>query len=245
MEKVKTGINGLDNMLAGGIPAGSSVLVTGSCGTGKSIISLQYLVNGAKSGDNGLYVSFEESKEKIIEHGKQFGWDISGLEKSGKLVIYSVETDDMGEILESIKKKVIELKIKRVVLDSLTTMMEHGVIYRSQVSKEMGKMFSNASGMNFPSDASEVTRKDVYFIVGQINKLGTTSILISEVAEKSNYLSRDTVSEFAVDGVIMLEVNAVGGSPERLLSVKKMRGTPVDLKMSIMEFTKDGIEVRN
>ncbi len=245
MERVKTGTEGLDNLMCGGIPKGSSVLVTGTCGTGKSILSLQYIYRGALAGEPGIYVSFEETEDKLIEHGKQFGWDIRSLIDKGLMKIYFVDIEDMGEILRQIGKAIEEMGAKRLVIDSLTTMMEHGVIYRSKVTKEMDKMFAKSTGFDFPPESTSITRKDVYHIVKKINQLGTSSLLISEVAEKSNYLSRDTISEFAVDGVILLEINTVGGSPERLLSVKKMRGTPLDLRMSIMEFTPDGITLRD
>ncbi len=243
MDRVETGITGLDEMMGGGVPRGSSVLLTGSCGTGKSILSLQYVYNGAVSGEAGLYVSFEESREKIIEHAETFGWDIPSLEEKKLLEIYEVDTGDMGEILEEIRAKVESINAGRLVIDSLTTMMEHGLIYRSSISKEMSQLDRVGEELKFPSEGHDVTRKDIYFIIGQINRLNITSILISEVAEKSDYLSRDTISEFATDGVILLEVNTVGGTPERLLSVKKMRGTPVDLTMSIMKFGPQGIEV--
>lgn len=234
----------MDKLLGGGFPAGSSVLVSGACGTGKSLLCLQYLVSGAQAGESGLYVSFEESREKLVEHGKQFGWDIPALEKKKLLQVYFVETDDMGDIIEGVGKRVRDLGAKRLVLDSLTTMMEHGVVYRSRVSRELGKVLSESAGVRFPPEHMEVTRKDVYYIVREVNRMGATSLLISEVAEKSQYLSRDTVSEFAVDGVILLEINSFGGKPERLLSVKKMRGTPVDLRLAILEFTGKGIVLR-
>jgi circadian clock protein KaiC len=242
MERVATGINGLDKLIYGGVPKGSTVLITGSCGTGKSIMSLQYAYNGALRGEPGVYVAFEESKGKIIEHGSIFGWDIPALEEKGLLDIYEVDTDDMGEVLTNIKSKVERINAKRLVIDSLTTMMEHGIIFRSQISREMSRLGST-NILKFPSEGHDVTRKDIYFIIGEMKKLGTTSLLISEVAEKSNYLSRDTISEFACDGVILLEINSVGGSAERLISVKKMRGTPVNLTMSLMKFGEYGIEV--
>jgi circadian clock protein KaiC len=243
MDRIETGITGLDDLIGGGIPEGSTILLTGSCGTGKSILSLQYIYNGAVNGEPGLYITFEETREKIIEHSREFNMDIPSLEEKNLLEIYQVDTDDMGTILANIKDRVGELKAKRLVVDSLTTMMEHGVIYRSQISREMSALETKTLDIKFPDEGYDVTRKDIYFIVGQLNMLGTTAILISEVAEKSNYLSRDTISEFACDGVILLEINTVGGCPERLLSVKKMRGTPVDLTMSTMKFGPNGIEV--
>jgi len=85
MDRIVTGITGLDDLIGGGIPEGSTILLTGSCGTGKSILSLQYIYNGAMSGEPGLYVTFEETKEKIIEHSKKFNMDIRPLEDKGMM----------------------------------------------------------------------------------------------------------------------------------------------------------------
>lgn len=245
MDRVKTGIMGLDELIDGGIPRGSSVLLTGSCGTGKTILSLQYLYQGALSEEPGVYVTFEESREKILEQTTAFGWDIERLEQENLLRIYVVDTDDIEDILAKIKELVNEISAKRLVLDSLTTMMEHGVIYRSQISKDMSKYGKRGRIFKFPGHGSEITRKDVYFIVGEINKIGTTAILISEVGEDSNFLSRDTISEFACDGVILLKNDAIGGGIERLLSVRKMRGTRIDMTLTIIKFTENGIVIEH
>ena len=245
MDRVKTGIKGLDELIDGGIPRGSSVLLTGSCGTGKTILSLQYLYQGALSGEAGVYVTFEESREKILEQARAFGWDLQKLEQENLLRIFVVDTDDIEEILERIRDLVNEINAKRLVLDSLTTMMEHGVIYRSKISKDMSKYARKGKIFKFPSYESEITRKDVYFIVGEINKIGATAILISEVGEDSNFLSRDTISEFACDGVVLLKNDSIGGGIERLLSVRKMRGTRIDMTLSIIKFTENGIVIEH
>ena len=244
MDRVKTGIKGLDKLVSGGIPKSLSVLVSGSCGTGKTILSLQYLYRGAKDyGEPGVYVTFEESREKILAQANTFGWDVEAMEKKGLLKLEFMENDDLGEILGAIKKNVKALNAKRLVIDSLTTMVEHAVIYRSSISKEMIKYAQETWRVRYNSEGSTITRKDVYFIVSEINKLGTTALLISEVGEKSDYLSRDTISEFATDGVIVLQNSVVGGQSERLLSVRKMRGTGINMDLSIIRFTKDGIDI--
>lgn len=187
MERVKTGVEGLDKLMDGGIPARSTVLVTGSCGTGKTILSLQYLYHGAKSGEPGVYVTFEETHEKIVDQAKSFGWDLSSLEKKGLLDICVVDTSDMEEVLGRIKEKIQKIGAKRLVVDSLTTMSEHGTIFRSKISKDMSS-YTKKEGFIFQGESFGVNRRDIYSIVGQINSLGVTSLLISEVAESSSYL---------------------------------------------------------
>ncbi|MDD5111644.1 MAG: ATPase domain-containing protein [Candidatus Altiarchaeota archaeon] len=243
MDRATTGIKGLDKLIGGGIPRNHSVLLTGSCGTGKTILSLQFLHQGAVAREPGLYVTFEESRDKILSQACEFGWDLEKLEREGLLEVYVVETFDMEDVLESIKEKVRKLKARRLVIDSLTVMLEHGVVYHSRISKEMSAVSGEKRVFKFPEEGHNITRKDIYFVVKEINKLNTTSLLISEVAEKSEYLSRDTISEFACDGVILLRTSELGGEIERLLSVRKMRGTEVQITLSPMKFTKDGIIV--
>lgn len=243
MDRITTGIQGLDRLMGGGIPRKNSVLLTGSCGTGKTILSLQYLYHGALKGEPGLYVTFEESKDKIVGQAGEFGWDIEKLERENLLEVYVVDTFDMEDVLDRIKEKIRRLKARRLVLDSLTVMLEHGVVYRSRISKEMSAVNKEKQPMGFPEDGHNVTRKDIYFVIKELSKLNTTSLLVSEVGEKSDYLSRDTISEFACDGVILLKTSELGGEIERLLSVRKMRGTEVQITMSPMKFTKEGIVV--
>ncbi|MBN2014855.1 MAG: hypothetical protein JW778_06710 [Candidatus Altiarchaeota archaeon] len=243
MERVNTGIPGLDNLIGGGIPAGLSVLVAGTCGTGKTILSLQFLYNGALEGDPGVYVTFEESKDKIFSQGGEFGWDLKGLEDKNLLDIYVVDTDDIDDVLADIKRRIEKINARRLALDSLTTMMEHGVIYRSKISKDLGRREREKLGLRFASKGFDVTRKDIYAIIGEINKFGTTSFLVSEAGEGGEYISRDTISEFACDGVIQLKINEFGGEIERLLSVRKMRGTKINISLSPIKFNDSGIVI--
>ncbi|MFH1403033.1 MAG: ATPase domain-containing protein [Candidatus Altiarchaeota archaeon] len=243
MKRVKTGIDGLDQITFGGLPEGSTTLITGSCGTGKTILTLQFLYKGALEGEPGLYITFEESREKILQQAEQFNWDLESLEKKKLFNIFVAETDDIGDTLESIKEAVSRINAKRLVLDSLTTMMEHGVIYHSNISKDMSNMRRQQSKIKFPPKEHSVSRRDVYYIIGEINQLNVTSLLVSEVADQSSYLSRDTISEFAADGVILLQISTLGGEHERLLSVRKMRSTKIDVSLFPLKFTTNGIMV--
>ena len=73
-EYVKTGIEGFDKLLEKGIPKGASVLISGGTGSGKTIMGLQILANAAKKGKKSLYMSFEESEDRLKEHMEDFGW---------------------------------------------------------------------------------------------------------------------------------------------------------------------------
>ena len=75
-ERVTTGIVGLDPLLEGGFPKGRSILVTGEPGTGKTVFSLQFLFEGLKRGEKGIFVTADESPMDIIEQGASMGWDL-------------------------------------------------------------------------------------------------------------------------------------------------------------------------
>jgi len=74
--RIKTGITGFDELIDGGIPQGSFVVVTGGPGTGKTILASQFLANGVmKYDEKGLFISVEQPSEDIVAQAKQFGWD--------------------------------------------------------------------------------------------------------------------------------------------------------------------------
>ncbi|MCK4247781.1 MAG: circadian clock protein KaiC, partial [Methanomicrobia archaeon] len=85
MNVIKTGVPGLDEMLTGGIPQGRTILVTGSTGTGKSTLGVEFLIEGARNSENGILVSLEEDSEDLYEDYLNFGWDLKKLEEENKI----------------------------------------------------------------------------------------------------------------------------------------------------------------
>src|SRR5690606_27782281 len=74
--RLKTGISRLDDLLGDGIPRGSSLLIAGVAGTGKTVLSLEFIYRGAKAGERGIYFSFEESEARLLATARGLGWDI-------------------------------------------------------------------------------------------------------------------------------------------------------------------------
>src|SRR5881628_2007646 len=87
LDRVPTGIKGLDELLGGGFPEGRCILIVGSPGSGKTTFAMQYLANGALRGDAGLYVTLDEHPEHIKQNMKGYNWDLDDLEKKGKLLV--------------------------------------------------------------------------------------------------------------------------------------------------------------
>ena len=126
MKRVKTGVPGLDELIEGGFPEGSSILVSGGPGTGKSIFCMEYLYNGAKDyGDAGLYATLEEGPHNLWWNMQRFNWDLLSLEKENKLKIIKFDPDlsnreNLEEQVLQIVDKAKEMGARRLVIDSIT-----------------------------------------------------------------------------------------------------------------------------
>ena len=242
INRIKSGIEGLDELIEGGFPEGSSILVTGSPGTGKTIFGLQFLVAGAENNEPGIYLTFEESKKKIYDQGEQFGWDLQKLENEKKLVINSVSYVGIKDILRNLAREAKKINATRLVIDSLSTLLECARCYTSKLRKEMDRFAEEKYGAMPSSPEDKVTRDDIFFIIREINKLGMTSVLISEAPKESSYLSRDTISEFVCDGVIVLILDET--MDLRKIGIKKLRGTKHTLKLQTIQIGEDGIKLK-
>ena len=120
--RVRTGIVELDEMLRGGFMKGDAVMVAGSAGCGKTTLALQYLVNGVKLGEAGLYVTFEEMPDQIYRDAKNLGWDLRKLEEESKFRIVCTSPnlllESEGESL--LDESFRDIQPKRIVVDSLS-----------------------------------------------------------------------------------------------------------------------------
>jgi len=130
MDRTKTGVKGFDELIEGGFPTGSAMLLSGGAGTGKTIFGLSYLYNGAKNFDEaGLYITLEGNLKNIVWDMESFGWDVKPLQDAGKFRIYKINLHttenvqrQIEEELKVISKIVEEMGCKRLVVDSTTTL---------------------------------------------------------------------------------------------------------------------------
>jgi len=216
VERIKTGISKLDNLIQGGFVKGSAVLISGAPGTGKTIFCLQYIWEGLKRGEPGVYITLEETAEEIRKDALVFGWDLEKYEKSGKFKI--VEKDIFEEPdLEFFE--IDKLKAKRVVIDSVSLI---SLIIENKAS----------------------LRKRLKEIIRSLKKRDVTVLLISESTENSEF-SVSGVEEFLVDGVIKLDYlkYATGSKAFRSLRILKMRRTKQGQDIYPMKIESKGIVV--
>ncbi|MBU0953516.1 MAG: AAA family ATPase [Nanoarchaeota archaeon] len=219
MDRVKTYIEGLDTILSGGIPENQVVLLTGTSGTGKTILSSQYMYNGAMKNQPGVYLSFEEPASMIRENMKEFGMDFAKLEHAKKFAFMKYEPYRIEDINEMLESTIREIGARRVVIDSVSAL---GLHIRDQAA----------------------LRELIFKLSITLRNLNCTTIMVSEIVQgKSPRLSRYGVEEFVADGVIVLYYERFQSTFNRGIQVWKLRGSSHSMKIHPYVIDKKGITV--
>jgi KaiC/GvpD/RAD55 family RecA-like ATPase len=219
MDKVNTGIPGMDSILGGGIPKTQLSLITGTSGTGKTTFCCQFMHEGIKRfNDRGVYLSFEEPSESIKENVKEFGWDFGALEKSGRFSFLKYDPYHIEEVFDILESSIREIKATRVVIDSIS-----------------------ALGLHIKDDSE--LRKMIFDLSMILRKLNCTSLLVSEIVPGTRGISRYGVEEFVADNVVVLYYERLQATFSRAIQVWKVRGSSHSEKLHPYRITKKGIEV--
>ena len=236
MDRISTGISGFDSLIEGGIPQGRSVLVSGGCGTGKTIFCMQYLYNGArKYKEPGIYVTLDERPNLIRQDMMRFGWDLRKTEDDNMLQIidgsvakiglpsdeeFSMPATgfDVDKLLLEIMRTAKRIGAKRVVIDSVP-----------------------ALGFNFENDQD--VRNAILKLSYILSKIGVTTMMTTEVAEDSGKFGKYSIEEYVVDGVIVLHYMGIGTRSNRTLHIRKMRATKHSEELHPLKITDKGISI--
>lgn len=223
IERVKTGIEGMDPLIEGGLKKESVVLIEGGAGCGKSIFCLQYILNGIeKFNENGVYISFEEEKQDFFENMLRFGWDLAKLEEEGKFAYLRYNPEQVEKVLSGggglVRDVVEKINAKRIVIDSMSafTMLHDEELARREATLNLFKT---------------------------IKKWKCTTLVIGQ-PEFSDYdIDKHpfNILEFECDGVIRLYNAREHNIRTRTVEVFKMRGTKHASKTFTMEITDNGI----
>jgi circadian clock protein KaiC len=214
IKRVGTGVDGLDNLIEGGFPDGSIILVAGTPGTGKTILGLQFLYEGAKNNEMGIFISFEQEKKDIFRQASRFGWDLDDLEKKNLMRVVSMWPSSFDEVITKIFK-CLYYKPQRLVIDSITS-----ITYSMKDNREA-----------------------IHKMAEKLKGSGLTAILTSELLSGQRGFSRDGVSEFVSDGLILLKSLEVAGEHKNLLRVEKMRSSKINKESHLYDITDDGLQL--
>lgn len=223
VERVNSGIPGLDELIEGGFVKNSVNLIAGASGTCKTMFGCQFLWNGLQKGEKGVYVTLEQSAEDIMKDMLTFGWDFSSYIKKGRCKICEVTPGDVDElktfIFSEVKRLDAELVIHRFVLDSLSL-----------------------AAMGWKEKPEEIfkLRTKVFGLLKSLKTLNLTSLVIAEIPSGEQSLGRLGFEEFIVDSVILLKVLPVD-IPMRTLQIVKMRRTKHNMQVHPFEVTSKGI----
>lgn len=221
IKRVATGIPGFDSLVQGGFKDNSTNLVAGGTGSGKTIFAIQFLVNGIKKGEPGVYITFEERKKKTYDDMKKFGWDLEKYEKQGKFKFLEYTPEQVKKVLVegggTIETIVQKMKAKRLVIDSITSF---ALLYEDELTKKEAALA----------------------LFDLIDRWKCTALLTSQAVEKDE----ETISaalEFEVDSIILLYHTRRAGVRQRALEILKMRGTKHAGKTFAMSISDDGIRI--
>ena len=244
-ERTPTGIRGFDELVEGGFPKNSSILICGGPGTGKTIFSSEFLIHGAKDfNEKGLYVTFEQRAEAVKDQAKQFGWNINDLEKKGMIQVMSISANSIKKsIINDIKTKIKKEGIKRLVIDSLSTLVVNAPIYTQPSELAVQDVVGQNVVFSPPIIGDYIVKRFIYDFIDSLRDLDCTTLLITEASNGGEFLTRDTLSEFVCDGVVLISFESMGGDYSRSLIVKKMRATKNNEDVHPVEMSKTGIIV--
>lgn len=235
--RVTTGIEKLDWFLSGGLPRKSITLVSGTPGSGKTIMCYHYISEGLKHGEKCLYLTSDERVESILKQARQVGFDFQPAMDTQQLKFMYVDLDK-SNIHKEMEEELRRGQYSRIVLDSITPMAEVPV-WMSGVH-EIIPSEDNMMTKGFPPGSIPATRVHIRRIMSILSKQNCTAMVTSEVPEGSRSLSRDTISEFLVDGIILMDLDST--MDRRKLTIRKMRATKHSLKPHDIMITDGGIQ---
>ena len=210
-------------MLHGGFMQGDTVMVAGSAGCGKTTLALQYLVNGVKLGEPGVYVTFEEMPDQIYRDAKNLGWDLRKLEEENKFRILCTSPnlllESEGESL--LDESLHDIQPRRIVVDSLSHLA----------------MFVKESEL----------RREAYRLIMHLKTKGISSLLVWESPQMAggSFSVTEVGLSFLVDCIVALKPVEIESSLRKALVVLKMRGSDHDKRLREFQITSTGIKIES
>ena len=221
MERVATGIAGLDEMLNGGIPAGRHIALYGGPGSGKTSFGFEYLYRGAKAGEAGLYITMEETPEDIVDNMKNtfpMLSDVSQLVSAKKLEFIKPDKLELESVASLLEDRITSNDVKRAVIDSSTMIR-----------------------LSFATDIEY--RQTLFEFLSLLRNLDVTTVTTVEANTSKREEMRYDIEHFTMDGIINLYNLDREDRRIRALEIFKMRGTDHSRDLVPFKVTPNGIKV--
>ena len=211
LTKIPTGIQGLDDITGGGVPAGRPTLLCGGPGSGKTLMAMAFIVRGITLYDeNGVYLTFEETKDDLYNNVASFGFNLDQLDSEGRIVVREIDLEvqdavEVGDynlegLFVQIGFAIDSVKAKRVVIDGIESLF-------SYFSKE------------------NILRKELKRLFRWLKNKNVTAIITSERGDSTHRITRQGIEEYLSDCVILLDHRIDDQIATRRLNVLKYRGS--------------------
>ena len=224
-DMVKTGVAGLDKLLGGGLSKGSISTLSGTTGSGRSTLALQFLVNGAKMyNEPGLYVVIEETRDSMLKHMNYRGWDLEELEGTKQLTFLdypAYEVDQFMSQNSAIGELIDTMGIERLVIDSIMP---------------VALLFATA----------DQRKKGFLEFVHNIRKWKTTTLIVTEAHSQEGTKLPQTAYglESLTDGWVHMDYSYSKGKRQRGVEVLKMKGRRHLMKRVPFDIGEKGVEMK-
>ncbi|WP_049980864.1 KaiC domain-containing protein [Halolamina rubra] len=224
IDRIDVGIEGLDEMILGGVPQRSLMVAIGAAGTGKTTFGLQFLTEALEDEGRAIYITLEESREAILSTAEEKGWPFREWRDEGRLAIVSMDPIEMANSLSSIRndisRLVEEFNADRLVLDSVSL-------------------------LEMMYDHPAQRRSEVFDFARSLKRAGVTTMLTSEASSDDPYTSRYGIIEYLVDAVFILQYVRPSDFRETRLAVEiqKIRDANHSRETKPYEITNEGISV--
>jgi len=224
IERIDLGIEGLDDMILGGVPKRSLISIIGSAGTGKTTFGLQFLEEALSNGNRGVYLTLEESTERIYDTAEEKGWPFEAYADEGRLAVVHLDPVEMANSLASIRNELPEL-IKEFGADRL--------------------VLDSVSLLEMMYDRSAERRSEVYQFSKSLKEAGVTTLVTSEASSDTAYGSRYGIIEYLADAVFILQYVRASDFQETRLAVEiqKIRDANHSRETKPYEITDEGMSV--
>jgi circadian clock protein KaiC len=230
MDRVRTGIEGLDRIFLGGVLRGNVILVEGSPGTGKTLLGMTFIVRGAAEYDEpGIIVVFETSPDKLIRDASGFGWNLEELQERNKLRIIFTSPQVLYQELRSPDSLLLEtaneIGASRIFIDGISLL----------------RAMPNGNGSN--GDAAHSYRELLQQLIEGLQRENLTAMLSHEVISRNEQASTLEVAEFLADTVIAVKQEPAERGLHRSLEIVKSRGQDYDRGKHTMTIGGEGVKV--